>query len=213
MKIAFVSYEYPPDTAIGGIATYVQQAAQMLAPINLSDLNDKPDNMLLSAIVMVSTVKPIVTKRGDRMMALQIEDLSGQAEAVAFPKTFERIGNLLQVDARLMMWGKVDRRDDRTQFIVEDAEPVDDVRMVMVELGPQTAGDVVKQHHLRTILLEQRGEEEKSKILVIAVITGGDRRELVRLGAQFRVQDHQAAVTALMKAGFQASATSLVNAS
>ncbi len=30
MKIAFVSYEYPPDTAIGGIATYVRQAAQML---------------------------------------------------------------------------------------------------------------------------------------------------------------------------------------
>jgi glycosyltransferase involved in cell wall biosynthesis len=31
MKVAFVSYEYPPDTAIGGIATYVRQAAQMLA--------------------------------------------------------------------------------------------------------------------------------------------------------------------------------------
>ncbi|MEB3360451.1 MAG: glycosyltransferase family 4 protein [Synechococcales bacterium] len=30
MKIAFISYEYPPDTAVGGIATYVQQAAQML---------------------------------------------------------------------------------------------------------------------------------------------------------------------------------------
>jgi glycogen synthase len=31
MKIALISYEYPPDTAIGGIATYVRQAAQMLA--------------------------------------------------------------------------------------------------------------------------------------------------------------------------------------
>lgn len=30
MKIALVSYEYPPDTAFGGIATYVQQAALML---------------------------------------------------------------------------------------------------------------------------------------------------------------------------------------
>ncbi len=30
MKIAFISYEYPPDTAYGGIATYVAQAAQML---------------------------------------------------------------------------------------------------------------------------------------------------------------------------------------
>ena len=30
MKIAFISFEYPPDTADGGIATYVHQAARML---------------------------------------------------------------------------------------------------------------------------------------------------------------------------------------
>lgn len=30
MKIAFITYEYPPDTADGGIATYVQQAAHIL---------------------------------------------------------------------------------------------------------------------------------------------------------------------------------------
>ncbi|MGO8696323.1 MAG: glycosyltransferase family 4 protein [Limisphaerales bacterium] len=30
MRIAFVSYEFPPDTAFGGIATYVQQAAALL---------------------------------------------------------------------------------------------------------------------------------------------------------------------------------------
>jgi len=31
MKIAFISYEFPPDTAIGGIATYVEQAAKMMS--------------------------------------------------------------------------------------------------------------------------------------------------------------------------------------
>lgn len=31
MRIAFISYEYPPDTAIGGIATYVRQAAALLS--------------------------------------------------------------------------------------------------------------------------------------------------------------------------------------
>ena len=30
MKIAFVSYEYPPDTAVGGIATYTLQIAQLM---------------------------------------------------------------------------------------------------------------------------------------------------------------------------------------
>lgn len=31
MRIAFISYEYPPDTALGGIATYVAQIARCLA--------------------------------------------------------------------------------------------------------------------------------------------------------------------------------------
>lgn len=30
MKIAFISYQYPPDTAYGGISTYVNQASSML---------------------------------------------------------------------------------------------------------------------------------------------------------------------------------------
>lgn len=30
MKIAYVSFEYPPDTAVGGIATYVHQVANMM---------------------------------------------------------------------------------------------------------------------------------------------------------------------------------------
>jgi glycogen(starch) synthase len=31
MRVAYISYEYPPDTAHGGIATYVAQAARMMA--------------------------------------------------------------------------------------------------------------------------------------------------------------------------------------
>jgi glycogen synthase len=31
MKIAFISYEYPPDTSIGGIATYAHQIAKLLS--------------------------------------------------------------------------------------------------------------------------------------------------------------------------------------
>jgi DNA polymerase-3 subunit alpha len=81
--------------------------------------------------------------------------------------------------------------------------------MVMVELEVQAARDITKQHFLRTVLLEQRGEEENGKIPVVAVISGGDRREIVRLGAQFRVRDDQSAVTALLQAGFQARASLL----
>jgi len=46
---------------------------------------------------------------------------------------------------------------------------------------------------------------------VIAVIGANQQRQFVRLGAQFRVKDPEAAVNALVKANFQAKATPLMD--
>lgn len=190
----------------------VQQSARILAPVNLSDLEDQPDDRTLSAIVMLTSVKPVVTKKGDRMAIVQIEDLSGHTEAVVFPKSFERIGHYIVADARLMVWGKVDRRDEQVQFIIDDAEPIEQVQMVMVELEPKQAGDYMECDRLRNILKEQRGEDEKAKIPVVAIVSALSRRQFIRLGGQFKVQNPQAAVNALSQAGFQARTSALLGA-
>ncbi len=189
----------------------VRESARILAPINLSDLADYSEGASVSAVVMVTTMKPVTTKKGDRMAIIQIEDLTGQTEAVVFPKSYERIGQHIQPDARLMLWGKVDRRDEQVQFIVEDAEPIEAVRMVMVELSPELASDIAERQRLKEIILEQQGEKDKAKIPVVAIISSYDRRHFVRFGSQFRVQNHEAAVNALVRAGFQARTSSLVS--
>jgi DNA polymerase-3 subunit alpha len=189
----------------------VQRPARILAPISLAELGEQPDNVTLSAIVLLSSVKPVITKKGDRMAIVQIEDLTGQSEAVVFPKSFERINQHIVADKRLMIWGKVDRRDDRVQFIIDDAEPIEDVRMVMVELDPKLAGDIEQQHRLRNVLRNHQGEDPKyARVPVIAVIGTSQQRQFVRLGAQFRVNDPEAAVNALVQANFNAKATPLV---
>ncbi|TVQ10052.1 MAG: trans-splicing intein-formed DNA polymerase III subunit alpha C-terminal partner DnaE-C [Leptolyngbya sp. DLM2.Bin27] len=191
----------------------VQRSARVLAPINLAELHEQPDNVTLSAIVILASVKPVVTKKGDRMAIVQLEDLTGQAEAVVFPKSFERIGQHIVADKRLMIWGKVDRRDDRVQFIIDDAESIEDVRMVMVELDPRLAGDIEQQHRLRNVIRTNQGDDPKyARVPVIAVIGSNQQRQFVRLGAQFRVKDPEAAVTALVNANFQAKATPLISA-
>lgn len=192
----------------------VREKARVLAPINLGDLEDMAENVSVSAIVMLTSVKRVVTKKGDAMAIVQLEDLTGHTEAVIFPKTYERIHERIVEDARLMVWGKIDRRDDQAQLIVEDVEPIEQVRMVMVELEPRSAADITEQHRLRTVLLEHRGEDNKAKIPVVATINADDRRcHFVCFGAQFRVQDHQTAVNALVKAGFRAKVSSLTDSS
>jgi len=191
----------------------VQKSARILAPVNLGELEGLPDNMTLSAIAMLANVKPIITKKGDRMAIIVLEDLSGSVEGVVFPRSYERIGQYIQPDARLMVWGKCDRRDDQIQFIVDDAEPIEDVQMVMVELDSSIAADIEQQHRLRNVIRNNQGDDPKyARVPVIAVIGKAEKRQLVRLGAQFRVKDAEAAIAALARAEFKARKSPLISA-
>ncbi|MFN6464608.1 MAG: OB-fold nucleic acid binding domain-containing protein [Nostoc sp. DedVER02] len=189
----------------------LRQITPLLTPINLSQLGEQREETRLCAVVMLNNVKKVVTKKGDQMAILQVEDLTTQSEAVVFPKTYERISSLLQVDTRLIIWGKVDRRDEQTQFIVEDAEPVETVQMVMVELNPQQAGNMEELHRLKTILQEHSVDKEKAKMPVIGIIQTENSRKLVRLGWQFCVQDSRITVQALQNASFPAHIKSLTS--
>ncbi|MEL6903446.1 MAG: DNA polymerase III subunit alpha, partial [Cyanobacteria bacterium J06606_4] len=138
----------------------IQRSAKILAPISLSEIAEKPEKVTLSAIVMLSMVKPVTTKKGDSMAVVQMEDLSGHCEAVVFPKSYARIGQYIKPDARLMVWGKVDRRDDQVQMIIDDVQPIETVSMVMLDLDPSMAGDIKKQNRLRDVLRVLQGEDK-----------------------------------------------------
>ncbi|MBE9013892.1 DNA polymerase III subunit alpha, partial [Pseudanabaenaceae cyanobacterium LEGE 13415] len=166
----------------------LQDSARVLAPISLGSLATCREGSTVSAIIMITSVKRVTTKKGDAMAVIQLEDLTGRSEAVVFPKSFERIGSLIEPDARLMIWGKIDKRDeDQFQFIVEDAEAIDDVKMVMVELEPKVADDAVQRHRLKTVL-QENSDRDTAKVPVIAIVGTSARSQIVRFGSQFRVQ-------------------------
>ncbi len=161
---------------------------------------------------MLSMVKPVTTKKGDSMAVVEIEDLTGHAEAVIFPKAYARIGQHIKPDARLMIWGKVDRRDDRVQMIIDDAQPIETVSMVMLDIDPSVAGDIEKQNRLRDVLKVLQGEDRfAAKTPVIAVIRTRHQRHAIRLGNQYRVRNAEAAVAALQAANFNAKAKPLLS--
>jgi DNA polymerase-3 subunit alpha len=189
----------------------IRQSAMVLSPINLSQLSEQKEESNICVIVMLNGVKKVITKKGDPMAILQVEDLTSQSEAVVFPKIYERINSLLQIDSKLIIWGKVDRQKEQAQLIVDDAEPVETVQLVIVELNPQQAATIEEQHRLRTILQEQSGEKEKAKVPIVGVVQAGASRHFVRFGRKFWVQDARTTVQALQSARFSAYGQSLTN--
>ncbi|MDJ0717727.1 MAG: OB-fold nucleic acid binding domain-containing protein [Prochloraceae cyanobacterium] len=188
----------------------IADAVQILSPINLSALSEQKSKQKVSAVVMLDSVKKIINKNGNPMAFVQMEDVSGQADGVIFSSTYERIESLLNEDACLIIWGKVERRDDKVQLIVEDAEPVDKVRMVTIELSASEAIDTAVQQKLKSILQERSGEKNKIKVPVVAIINGDRMRQFVRLGQKYWVQEDRSTVEYLTNAGFTARTQSLI---
>lgn len=189
----------------------IRQSARILSPVNLSQISEQKEDAAICTVVMLNNVIKRITQKGDPMAILQIEDLTTQSEAVVFPKIYERISSLLQVDARLIIWAKIKRRDDQNQIIVDDVEPVEQVQMIMVELTLEQATVIEEQDRLRNVLVKQAGGSEKGKTPVIGVVQSGGTRQLVRFGRQFWVQDSINAITALQNADFKARLQPLTN--
>lgn len=179
---------------------------RLLAPVGLGSLEELADRSRISCVAMVAECRQVTTRKGDRMAVLQLEDLTGSCEAVVFPKSYARLSDHLMVDARLLVWASVDRRDERVQLIVDDCRSIEDLQLLQVELEASEAGDIAVQHRLRECLTRHRPAQEEAgvRVPVIArVVAAGDSR-WVRLGSQFCVANAPAALETLTSAHFRA---------
>jgi DNA polymerase-3 subunit alpha len=179
---------------------------KLLSPVALGQLEELADKVRVSAVVMVPELRQVTTRKGERMAVLQLEDLTGTCEAVVFPKSYARLADHLLVDARLLVWASVDRRDDRVQLIVEDCRSIDDLELLLVDVPADQAADITIQHRLRECLHRHRPavEEAGRRIPVVACVRHGNQSRFVRLGHQFCVGDAGEALATLTAAAFEA---------
>ena len=189
----------------------VHQAAQILSPISLNRLSEQKAKQKISAVVMLNSVRKIITKKGDPMAFVQMEDITGEAEGTIFPSTYQNLEHLLVEGKQLIVWGKSQQRNDKYQMIVDDAEEIEQVKMLMLEITPEQALDRTKSSYLKRVLEQQSREEHKFKIPVIAAIGHGQQRQFIRFGQKFWVQNEAQAIASLQDAGFTAHCTSLIS--
>ena len=188
-------------------------------PITLNQFTEKPKGNV-HVIVMITEIKKVVTKKGDPMAILQIEDLTGKYEAVVFPKTYDNVNAALVTDTPLILKGKVDAKEEQLQLIVNEAQlvPADVLTtleetatteieqpevMVLLELTLQQIEEQQLLKNLEAILQEYSSNEDP-KIPVFAIVQGKHLRQVVRFGKEFWVQDYENAVSRLQNAKFNA---------
>jgi DNA polymerase-3 subunit alpha len=86
-----------------------------------------PDGAPVVVGGIVSRVKLVNTRRGDRMAMITFEDRSGSIELVAFPEYFSRFGSLLATDRIVAVAGFVDRARGDAGILIEEVVPIEQV--------------------------------------------------------------------------------------
>lgn len=70
----------------------------------------------------VETAQSILTKNGERMMFLQVADLSDTIEVVAFPRILKEFESILAPGQCVMLKGKISERNGTPSFVTEKAK-------------------------------------------------------------------------------------------
>lgn len=84
-----------------------------------SELVDKKNQSTVRLGGIISTLKEISTKKGDRMAFATLEDLQGQTEVVIFPEVYRQNIELIKSELPLYIIGKVDVSEEQAKIIAE----------------------------------------------------------------------------------------------
>ncbi len=79
-------------------------------------LADAQDGKEVTLCGIITTVKNLVTKKGDRMAYVQVEDLHGLVEIIVFPDLYKSTGPLLVPESMIQVTGTVDRAEKGTRL-------------------------------------------------------------------------------------------------
>ncbi|MGK0290857.1 MAG: DNA polymerase-3 subunit alpha [bacterium] len=94
--------------------------------IKVSDLKDDTRKITnyqkvnLSVIISSNTIK--MTKKNDRFSILQVEDLSGSIEVMAFPKVWQDVNEILETSDPVLISGTVNIKDEGVNVIAKNVQ-------------------------------------------------------------------------------------------
>lgn len=201
----------------------ILQANLIEDAVTLSQLEDQKARAKVKVVVMLIGNKSHITKKGDPMAFLQLEDLTGQIEAVVFPGIYQKVKELLQENTALLVTAKVDKQDDKIQLLVEEIELVKDLleSAKPLEIVPEdeaivTAKLIVRLHftpeqintarlnQLSTILEEYFSSSSGDQIPVEAIVIGKYQKQRIQFNPRFWVEDSETLVGCLNNNGFDA---------
>ncbi len=144
---------------------------------------------------IVSGLRPLKTKKGDRMAVFMLDDVAGSVEVVVFPETFGKCGTVIEADAMVLVRGKFEKDDESARIVATELLPISSLqerttREVVIHLAPQPQRSTFEQ--LAELLSRHRGDR---RVYIELDVKGREKPLRVRSEVPLRVKPSERLVT------------------
>jgi DNA polymerase-3 subunit alpha len=138
---------------------------------------------------VVTGLRSLKTKKGDRMCVFMLEDEASKVEVVVYPEAFARFGGSAVDDAMLLVKGKYERDDDSSKVVAAELVLLDLVRDKAVrEVEILVSGGDVRRDALRKLdgVFERHAGDRP--VMFVIDLNGGKDHCRVRVGTARRIR-------------------------
>ena len=171
-----------------------EEALRAKASHQLGSLDELPDETGVVVGGMVAELKRTLTRRGDSMAFLTLDDRTGRTEVLVFPGVLRRAGSLLAEDALILVRGRVSRQEEEetTKVVAEEILPLEEAPPPETTVYLRAKESLYRRQRER---VEQVLEEHRGGAPVYLHLT--DRDKTLRLDRRFWVRPEPAVLEEL----------------
>jgi DNA polymerase III subunit alpha len=151
----------------------------------VAELERRRDGEVVTIGGIIAGVRHMTTKRGDAMVFLRLEDITGSVETVVFNQIYDKARELCTADSILVVKARIDRKEGETKLVALELtafEAVPDKREVRLVIDATTAerGTI---RELAQLIKDFPGESP-----VYADLITSQGRKVYAFGPQYKVK-------------------------
>ena len=157
---------------------------EILTSHNIIDLSEEKDGKEVAIGGIITEFKRVMTKKNEAMGVFKIEDLTGIVEVVAYPESFEKSKDIISIDKKIIVYGKIGiGGKEEMRIILSKARLLDNMRMFYINLSDKTIKEPARLVGLRCVIDKYSGD-------IPVLLTFDDKKdEMVALPNDLWVSD------------------------
>jgi DNA polymerase-3 subunit alpha len=163
----------------------IREQLRRKSDATIAELDRRRDGEVVTVGGIVASLRHMTTKRGDAMVFLRLEDVTGGVETVVFNSTYDRARELCTTDRILIVKGRIDRKEGETKLVAMELsafEAVPEKREVWLKIDATKAGAGTIRE-LAALIKDFPGESP-----VYADLTTSQGKKVYAFGPQYKVK-------------------------